>query len=1042
MSIDGERLRGVIGKLKKRISPETPSPQIFNPFQKEITGSFKGIWENITWLNRRVIQGYFGIEASLDRSLTMESRSDWLIDQISQKRSDWHIKFSESIADNSTSRIKDSEIESLRDRWEKIEKGADEEEKWLIDALGLTAAYFEHYQQQKGVNNFALWDNQLLFTALLSLNKGHYSLGELATINRAIQLDTGEGKTFCSGLAACLRILQGKEVFIVEQNYISAVNHANSLAPFFADFLGVETGVVVDLISEKKIVRDVKLDQKGLISEKLLLGENLRKSFVYTNGKMHEQEGPEGRKRSWRKKIVYCDHNSIGTDMAIDRQLTTAENDMLIPDLAGKVGLVQEADNLVFDEAVNPFQIQTPVKGLAAWDNIAQLLFSPAETYLESKGIDISPADGKTLEPKTVRQKKNERVFAINFFYSLWANLYQIVNNTKVLKAMTDSHAIHIGTNQELSYDNSVLDLLKNNLAEPLSAHFNNDKTVVRQFLTNNEYLIDNALHVLLTGTLGKGFIPGQKPILMDQYGVPLDNRQKEIIYQVFLQLANIWEREGLTKKPYTADEIKNILNKTYRRIEVPLKIVNRILPSVLYRSFAELRMASGSLLPISQILNEIYDAETVAVSRHQKIEPVENKTSAFPTLCLDGGTAEVDFIEEQKLASKIFTLIQEVQSGNQAALIIMPDADSANKLNRALADFFEDENLMSADWESLVTIGEPEPIPDLNLSRKIELITGFEEYAKRGTLDKIISWISEGKIIITTQIAHRDIDPVLSPEVKQHGGLTTIVYNPPNERGLWQALQRSIRADIPGRRILLISEDSLKDIKYQYIVDPPYRSPLSTFAKILNYLNLEKQRKIDDFFQQASSGDHSAMEQLFCEYLNFFRRGESSRGNMIMFSLVKDFPLAGFRQRAMKYLQEDQANLWENYVNLITYAVNKNTYPRVKIKPGIINNFLNLPDQESRNKLLRDKGLYDNLDFLAMRSLVRKELLTSFWSDLLEAADFQYRAFYLNQLGSGRQLQSHKQFMGAWKDFLEKELLKKVNLEFYFRQKIDNLEI
>lgn len=1005
---------------------DNPNHIVFDPFKEN------------HFFTKRMFEGYYGPLASMDRSASVENRSGQLINQIVEARSLWEKNFSRKTHEKVVT-LKNKEIESLQNKWLEIPKGGIEEEAWLTESIGFTTAYFERYIKKKAGKKIKMWDNQLLYLALMDLGEGKYSFGNLSTTDRAVQLDTGEGKTKCTGLLTAINLLQGKEVIIVEQNYISAEDHAKELAPFFDDFLNVETGVVVDRSFGKGTVKEARVTPEGLIEERLIQGESLRENYYYSQGQRNEDPGLFGRQRSWRKKVVYCDHNSLGMDIAADRQLTTKKEDILVPDLNNKVGLIQEADGLVIDEAANPFQIQVPTSGdRNAWYLLSQLFYNPAETYLESKRTHRK----KSLlisEPimRKPTEKKADIEFTKDFYFSLFNGLYTIINTDDSPATEWKKKKAYITTvTNQLLYDSSVPETAIEAVTPYLEHLFRNGRNEIKKFLTNNSFIIETALEILMTGQPGRGFVPGEKPVLMDQYGVPLDNRQKDVVYQAFLHLYNVWEKEGLTKKSVVNDsDIERVKRKLQRNaLEIPLKIANKIIPSVLYREFGELRLTSGTLIPISKSLHDLYETEALAVSRHKSISEMVTDRKGLQTICLDGGIAEVEFIEKQRLASKIFSQIKEIQKNGQAGLIIMPDGKSANELNQLLVGFFDEEAVNNMEWEDQIRI---EGIP--NQENGIRVVTGTEEFHQRGTLNESISDIKPGDIIITTQMAHRDIDPKISKQVNKNGGLTTIVYTPPNERGLWQALQRSIRADTPGRRILLISEESVKDIRNLYLIDPPPNaSPLIG----TDVLRREKQAEIDKLFKESIQGNLDAQTDLFHQYILGLRNTEKASAESIMFSMVRELPLKNIRENIFGLIGEKGTNTMENYISLITYAVYKKRYPHIILSPNTVNQFIDLPDNKERIQLLKNVGVYGKIDFIQVKNEVQKMIYTTFWSDLLETTDYLYRDFCTKLMGSDIQHHSYIQYQGGWKQYLENFIANDLDLRLYFLDKIGDLEI
>ncbi|VVA43733.1 hypothetical protein CANDROIZ_240003 [Candidatus Roizmanbacteria bacterium] len=1048
MNRENPLLTSVKNKLRYRF--EEPQFIIHNPFSEK------------NYLTKRMFEGYYGPLASMDRSIAIEEQSHQLVRNISDSRDNWKKEFSRK-KKAELNQIKEVKVKELQEKWQEIPKGGIEEESWLTEAAGFVTAYFENNKKNQG-EKIKMWDNQLLYLTLMNLEKGKYSFGELSTVHRAIQLDTGEGKTKCTGLVAVLNILQGKEVIIVEQNYISAEKHAQELYPFFEDLLSVETGVVIDRSykgkgtaknvrvnsygiieedGEDDFIKNVRVGSDGIIREKKQSKASLRKSYVYSNGEKIEDSSQSGRQRCWKKRIVYCDHNSLGTDVATDRQLTTKKKDQLVPDLKNKVGLIQEADGLAIDEAANPFQIQIPASGDAAWYLINQLFYSPAEVYLESKRGKKNKDPIKEVVRRKPTEKRADIEFTKDFYFGLFDGLYSIVNtNSSLADEWKNRKAYIITTNQRFIYDESVVETAIDKLAPFLAPLFKNDEKICRDFLFNNAFIVDTALEVLMTGQPGRGFISGEKPILMDQYGVPLDNRQKDKVYQVFLQLYNIWEKEGLTKKSEITDEdVKRARKKTHHQIEVPFKISNKIIPSVLYREFGELRLTSGTLIPITKPLFDLYNTETLAVSRHEAIAEPNDVRKGLRTVCLDGGIAEVDFVEKQRLAGKIHDLIKNIQKKGTAGLIIMPDAKSAYELNQLLADFFADEVANDRKWEDLIMI-DGAPINERNINNKVRLVTGDEEFAIRGTLEKTLSDINPGDIIITTQMAHRDIDPELSKQVKKNGGLTTVVYNPPNERGLWQALQRSVRANVKGERMLLLSEDSVKDIRNLYLINPPTNQPISSLIVGTDVLRKERQQEIDTLFTKSLKGDLKSQQSLFNQYLLGLRNSEGQVTDSIMFSMVRELPLKDMRENIFSLIGEKGMNIFENYINLISYAFYKKHYPKIVLNQKTVDAFIDLAGNEQRDELLKNIGLYGSMEFMQNKEIIRKAIFTTFWSDLLEMIDYLYRDFQTRQMGSDVQHHSYIQYQGGWKKYLKYFIQNDLDLRPYFLGKIEDLEI
>lgn len=1006
-----------LGSLLERLRKHERKPSnIINPFTP---------LEGISWLNKRVLEGSYSPLASLDRSTSIEVRSQQLISQIKEERQKWRQKIE---TDNpKAGQDKDQKLEQLKHRWQGIPKdNPSEKEQWLVEALGLTAAYFEDFTK-KETNQFSFWDNQLLYVTLMTLDQGQYSFGELISKHRAVQLDTGEGKTKCSGVIAALKILQGKPVVIVEQNYVSAKTHADETAPFFECFLHEDTGVIIDLSEKDKEIFEIKVDPlTGLITRTRQSGEQNRQSFIYTSGRLHDQKGRAGRKRAWEKQIVYVDFNSLGINAVEDRQITTRQQDRVQPALSERVGLIQEADRLMVDEAINPYEIETVAKGLRGWDIIAE-------------SIDFG--EGKKRKPKTQRELSQRRELLINYFYSLWGNLEALNSNQQLLDEWKKHSSFFINPNGQVQLHDELFQTIENNIVEWMAFVFDeqNDKTKkfkkTREFLVNNRHITQVAIETIFGVRPQEGYIPSKEPVLMDQYGIPLDRRHLSAMSHVFLQLSNIWQKEGLNTRDVTPEEFEKIKRRTWSKIEVPNQIISRVIPSVLFREFGELRTTSGSLIPVSQTMADIYEAETVVVPRHQPIKnPEQLDPNRLYTLCADQGLTEVNFVPDGDFLPELSKQAREISSLGQASLIILPDVASALKFAEYLHTNHTDYiNINKQDLQDIEKIKDRLKQLQLNPD-KIKVITGQEELQQRGSLEKIITSIEAGDIIITTQMAHRDIDPQLSEETKQNGGLVTIVHDPPNERGLWQALQRSIRANVPGRRVLYITKNSVNMVRNLHLIDNTPLPPLSSLIISKNQLHIDQMVRIDSLWAQAVSGNFKAQTELFSSYLNMFRHEEGVQSDGILSQTVRERHMDKFRQTALNYLEKGKRKITlQAYIDYLAYKYFKNR--NKSFPPTNPQAFLNTTSEEKRIELLRSLGVYGQGDYIYLQQQVKNTVLSEFWSDLLYELDYLYRDFSLQS--TVRPIHSITEYENFWLTHIE-SYLQNIDLKKYIRKMVD----
>ena len=194
--------------------------------------------------------------------------------------------------------VLDHKTKEITQEWRHLkQRGEKEELTWTEKAMATVGAAFEYHQEKENATRFELRDNQLYYLALQVLSKGTYDFGRLETTNRGIQLPTGEGKTYCSGLAAAILTLQGEKVHIVEPNYISAQDHARQMGSFFDFLLHEEVGVVVDL-SEK----GQRVSEKEAEYLKWVKSQRDKDKVIFFRAEISDRKrGPRGEKKHGAK---------------------------------------------------------------------------------------------------------------------------------------------------------------------------------------------------------------------------------------------------------------------------------------------------------------------------------------------------------------------------------------------------------------------------------------------------------------------------------------------------------------------------------------------------------------------------------------------------------------------------------------------------------------------------------------------------------------------------------------------------------------------
>jgi len=337
--------------------------------------------------NRIQVEGYFGPTASLDRSLSYEIEALAMVERVkvSKQAIKQHLDaHPDKLVHPAQLLALDVQTKEITQEWRRLkQRGEKEEQTWTEKAIATVGAAFEYHESKKSGKEFELRDNQLYYLALQVLSKGTYDFGRLETTNRGIQLPTGEGKTYCSGLAAAILTLQGESVHIIEPNYISAQDHALQMGGFFDFLLHEEVGVVVDLSEKGQRVSE----KKGGVLETSEQPTGQRQSYTFQDKGIKQEKGFEGRKKAWSKKIVYADINSVAFDYLDDTNIGMTRTVWVQPPLSNRIALVQEADAPMIDDAQNQWIISEPVAKDEVWGAISNMLNFDRKRFERNKEV-------------------------------------------------------------------------------------------------------------------------------------------------------------------------------------------------------------------------------------------------------------------------------------------------------------------------------------------------------------------------------------------------------------------------------------------------------------------------------------------------------------------------------------------------------------------------------------------------------------------------------------------------------------------------------
>ena len=536
-------------------------------------------------------------------------------------------------------------------------------------------------------------------------------------------------------------------------------------------------------------------------------------------------------------------------DYLDDTNIGMAREAHIQPPLSNRIALVQEADAPMIDDAQNQWIISEPVAKDEVWPAVANML-----------DIDRNRWKRNSEETKELTQ-------ALTF--GLWGSLVDAKVQGYFIEGDGEDY-LRVGKNILLS--DRILEKGENKvIADFLQMNFPFKKNSIRTMLRRNQAVMDTALKILLGVQPLTDFIAGEKPTLLDAYGVPLDNRQFSGLNQVFLQLQNIWYKEKADIETMTWNKLEELTDAYKESIELS-RTIHRISVPQLLKKYKAVRFTSGSLIPSAKTFADAYEAEVLAVSRHEEMtQPVEERNADLRLRCLDGGYADAYFVSSHGAVAE---RIQELQASGRVGLIIMPGIKEANNLFEMLKQR-----------------------KDISMNN-VKIVTGVEELKERGSFATATTTGSPKDIIITTQMAHRDVDVKLSSEVIAKGGMESIVCgNFASERAFWQALQRAARSDVPGTRRLYLTR---KDMEPAAQAGWFGNLPFIDYAGAAERLHKEKVEEIDKLFDQTVTNrkDPGDEVQLFQIYFNEIRGKEGDFRKGLLMQMIRDGRLEKWRAR------------------------------------------------------------------------------------------------------------------------------------------------
>lgn len=941
-------------------------------------------------------KGSKGFNWLLERSVQFEKTAKTsAVERINKVRDYWTNLINENYSDTE----KDKKLFELETRWKKLKRGGKEEQFWVEEAIGITAAFFEKYQKARNPNFIKLYDNQLYYAMLMCLGQGKFANRlEIALKKHGVNLDTGEGKTISTAIVTAVRSIRGETVHIIEQNYLSAISHAREIAPFHNQFLHKDVSVITDvsgfennkekeekftvlptgeIVEKGKAESDYRVNNDGIIVKEPKYNARESTSFIFRDGLEEKITDWEGRANCWLKPIVYCDFNSLGGDIAKDRMIHLQLQPRFgPPDISKATAIVQEADALMFDWASTQFIIaDEPKKGLLAWMDYADLA-----------GFKDSSQSFKK---------------AAYFFWDVWRLITQIRRSAFESKFYKTPEG-NIYISQE------TIDVVQGIIEDKFK-----DFKELYNILKRNQQIIKAAIEIYLGYKPREKYISGEEAVLLDRYNLPLDRRELTDFYNLFLQFSNLYDQKGFFEKPPNDVDFDRLIEESFFSIKSSSPTLARVLPTTIFNEYGNLVFTSGSLFPLSSYFFEIYGAEVLGVGRHEPLkEKVPSSNNCLYTKTLDGGIAEINFVNKDLQPRFIYEIINKIVLEEQAGLIIMPDIESAYQLNQALTEFFIRENILE--------------LREKTKKRQIKVITGQEEYRERGLLNKIVTDLKPGDIIITTQMAHRDVDPRPDQELINNGGYETIVCDPPNERGMWQALQRTVRFNTPGKRRLIISDEEVERVAKRTLLSV---RPISIFdlpdKEKLEKQHQERQSKFKKLWQKALKGDLESQKNLFFEYLNYLRFGESRIADQIISLDIRDFGLEKWRRL---------------FINRVNRIINRKNWRReieilAAYELGLLEKITSL--KAKSYQIMSDQERRDIEAFILRQGEIKERIIRMLWDHFLDEIDKKYLLFRIapyNELSGEQPISSENTMLlkSTW-DNIVKDIIGKYDPGYLF---------
>jgi preprotein translocase subunit SecA len=560
---------------------------------------------------------------------------------------------------------------------------------------------------------------------------------------------------------------------------------------------------------------------------------------VYQANGFSKVGGIGAEKRAWSKDLVYVDPDRCGFDYLKDQRIGSKQR-RIDPQFHRRTAIIGEADRLLIDEASSPWVISKEIsKPEEVWDLLGDI-----------SGIKKKDADEKRELTKFL-------------FHSLWKAFNQ---NRSNFKQGEDGDYLLIGGSLQFgeSMQNKIDHLLTADVFQFMETHTEED---IQTWKNNNFHVVNALLKIMLAVKENVDYV-GTKDgaVLLDDLGIPLAKRRLSLLENVFLQLHRLMGEQDQADAGKKLNQIKVLVQR------------ERLPRTILWEKFATLLGTSGSMVPAEETFKSIFAMEVKQVPRHLPVELGETvdriNENSLVIECLDSGGAAVNFYADRtSLRTKILERIKQLKDKKRSGMVIMPDINEVRLLEQLIGD------------------------QEAGLDEEIKVVTGAEEIDQQGALTEAVETLQPGELIITTQMAHRDVD--INQDTNETAGPEVIVVGfPSSERNLWQALQRAGRGDLPGTRRLMVSREDLEAI---------YKSNILKRGLRIRRYNKNKEQLLKQL-DQALESQTAAQEDLFTEIVRYLRWLETERKRTLKIQLLKEGNLEGWKRLVINSMPAEDA--------------------------------------------------------------------------------------------------------------------------------------